>query len=320
MGADGCTNSLKQTDSNGVWFVYGSLKPNELGFRQIERFIEVYENAKLNGYGLLIRDGLPGLEKRIGGIVDGYNLYAKPGQESELAFVIEQFEDPSLYEVCEVEVINNSGADVQATSNFLRYIRNGNPESIQSSTWSMCDDPLFKRGLPILYATAHESEAFVGLAGDMPSFWHNYLPVMGTFLNLWTVMERYVAFAQPGVKSVRSSKNLCSTAPTMSAHLKALRVSDEGVNAMKSVVTYPNRHVWRADKVKRAVRTHIPTEVWYQVRNNSAHRGKSAAMDYNLVRNCALGLSEFLVALLSQEVDGLEHLENLLDTSSPSES
>ena len=320
MDNDGCENSLKQPASHGVWFVYGSLKPGELGYRQIKEFIETYEKAKLKGYGLLIRDGLPGLEERNGGIVDGYNLYAKLGQESELASFIEQFEDPSLYEVCEVKVTIDSGADVQAASNFLKYIRNGNPEPIQSSTWSICDDPLFRHGLPSLYTTAHESEAFNGFAGDMPSFWHNYLPVMGTFLNLWTVMERYVAFAQPGVKSVRSSKTPCSTAPTMSAHLKALRDSDEGVKAMESVVTTPDRTVWRTNKVKRAVRSRVLTEVWYQVRNNSAHRGKSAAKDYNLVRNCALGLSEFLVALLSQEVNGLEHLEDLLTTSHPSES
>ena len=314
MDNDGSTNSLKQPSSNGVWFVYGSLKPSELGYRQIEGFIETYENAKLDGYGLLIRDGLPGLEQRNDGIVDGFNLYARLGQESELASTIERFENPSLYEVREVKVSNNSGADVQAASNFLRSPRNGHAKPIRSSTWGVCDDPLFKYGLPILYNMAHDSKARNRYGSDMDVFWHDYLPVMGTFLNLWTVMERYVAFAQPAAKSVRSP-----TIP-MSKHLSVLRGSDEGVKAMKSVVTLPDRDVFRADKVKRKVRSSVPTEFWYTVRNTSVHQGKSAPEDYNLVRNSALGLSQFLVALLSQEVNGLEHLENLLDILPSSES
>ena len=59
MDVDGCENSLKHPASNGVWFVYGSLKPSELGFRQIEHLIDDHEPARVDGYRIWIRDGLP---------------------------------------------------------------------------------------------------------------------------------------------------------------------------------------------------------------------------------------------------------------------
>lgn len=319
MDANGPEYSLNQSNSPRVWFVYGSLKPAELGFRQIEHLIDHHGPAQLKGYRLFIRDGLPGIGANEGGrwTVSGHLLHAKTGQESELASVIERFENPRLYEVQEVEVTNASGTCVQAAANLFKYPGKGNSEPIESLTWSVSDDVYFRYGLPTLFAMAHGSISGSNGSSNTPDFWEAYLPIMGTFLNLWTVLERYVAFAQPCINLMPSRKRQNGASPSIAEHLTALVASDAGKKALDSVVNLPKRQVSRTDNVSRPVRLHIPTETWYQVRNNSAHRGKSAFKDYDLVQNSALGLSEFLVALLSQEVNGLEHLKDLL-TGAPS--
>ncbi len=70
--------------------------------------------------------------------------------------------------------------------------------------------------------------------------------------------------------------------------------------------------IYRADSVRRAVRANVPWELWYTVRNNAAHRGKSAIRDFRIVHDAALGLSEALIALLRLEVPVLnKHYESL---------
>lgn len=317
MDANGPEDSVNLFNIAGVWFVYGSLKPTELGFRQIEHLIDHHEPVQLNGYRLFVRDGLPGIGAKEGGgwTVSGNLLHAKLGQESELASIIERFENPQLYEVQEVEVTNASGTGVQAAANLFKYPRKGNSEPIESSTWSVSEDAYFRYGLPTLFDMAHGSISGSTGSSYTLNFWEAYLPIMGTFLNLWTVLERYVAFAQPCINRVQPQKRQDSALPSLAEHLTALVASDAGKKALESVVNLPKRQVSRTDNVSRPVRRHIPTETWYQVRNNSAHRGKSAFKDYDLIRNSALGLSEFLVALLSQEVNGLEHLKELLDVN-----
>jgi len=314
MGADGCTNSLKQTDSNGVWFVYGSLKPGELGFRQIEDLIDHHEPAQVNGHRIWIRDGLPGLKEGGRGVVDGYLLYPKHEKETELRFAIELFESKKIYRFDNVEVFNSSEICVQAAATFFKR---GllNDELFESPTWSVSDDVYFRYGLPTLFKMAHGSAKNGGSSND-PYFWQEYLPIMGAFLNLWTVLERYMQFAQPALKSNEENE----AKGIITRNLSALENSDAGKTAYDKVIN-KNKHQYLPAKGGRRT----PSQdrylwQWYTARNNSAHRGKSAYSDYDKVRNAALGLSEFLVALLSQEVNGLEHLENLLDTLPPSES
>jgi len=317
MDANGPEDPLKHSKSAGVWFVYGSLKPSELGFRQIEHLIDHHESAQLKGYRLLVRDGLPaiGIDQSKTKMVDGHLLYAKLGEESQLASVIDAFELPGNYEVHSAEVSNSSGISIQAATNFLKYAKNGNPEFIESSSWSVCDDAYFRHGLPTLFHAAQNSIAGFHGHGNSPDFWKDYLPIMGTFLNLWTVMERYVAFSQPCINSDIYEKNRPEKPSTMQEHLKALEQSNAGKKALVSVIHRPNRPVFRTDIGRRSISPNNPLRYWYQVRNNSAHRGKSVFKDYDLVRHSALGLSEFLVTLLSQEVNGLEHLKKLLDVN-----
>jgi len=311
MGNDGCKNSLKQPSGNGVWFVYGSLKPGELGYRQIEHLIDDHEPARVSGYRIWIRDGLPGLkEGQNHDGVDGHLLYSKEGKEIELQSVIESFETEKIYKFDEVEVSNSSNLCVTATATIFMRPQERD-EVFEWPTWSISDDVYFRYGLPTLFKIVHESRKEGGHS-DSLDFWQEYLPIMGSYMSLWTVMERYIQFSQPGLNP--NIKNEAQEA--MTRHLRAIELSDAGKDAYDKVIhknkdrPQPNRGHPRNQSADRYL-IH-----WRTVRNNSVHQGKSAHSDYRLVRNAALGLSEFLVALLSQEVDGLDFGD--LGVTSPS--
>jgi len=285
----------------------------------------------------MIRDGLPGLSNGEGGVVeggvvDGHLLYAKPEKETELQSVIKLFETPEVYQLHDVEVIKAPQICVHATASFfkkLRRVPKPNDEPFESSTWSVSDDVYFQYGLPTLFKMAHESRTNGG-PGDSPHFWQEYLPIMGTFLNLWTVLERYVAFAKPAItgvnrvegqgENVKCQEDHNVEKITMLNHLKALQKSDIGEKALNKVISKPTDRIHKSDGGGTPVMPGKVLENWYQIRNNSAHRGKSAYSDYRKVREAALGLSEFLVTLLSQEVNGLEHLQEHLTDSYSSKS
>lgn len=332
MDADGCENSLKQPASNGVWFVYGSLKPGELGFRQIEHLIDDHEPARVDGYRIWIRDGLPGLKEEEEldpnrNWVDGHLLCAKEGKETELKSVIKSFETEATYKFDNVEARNSSNVCVTATATFFRRDQK-NDDVFEWPTWSISDDVYFRYGLPTLFRTVHASKEITGPSGSI-DFWQEYLPIMGSYMNLWTVLERYIEFSQPGHRPNNEKARYCEQCGAalnnekkgaMTSHLRAIESSDAGKKAYGKVTHKNDVKVQPARDHPRKQSKDRFLFHWRTARNNSVHRGKSAHSDYRLVRNAALGLSEFLVALLSQEVNGLEHLEDLLTTSHPSES
>lgn len=310
MDGDGCENSLKQAANNGVWFVFGSLKPSELGFRQIEHLVDHDEPAQVDGYRIWIRDGLPGiLEGNKHDCVDGHLLYAKEGKETELESVIKKFEGNVHYKFSNVEVSSSSNTCATATATCFKRSHGGD-EVFDRLTWSISDDVYFRYGLPTLFRTVHESKKRGG-PSDSIDFWQEYLPLVGSYMNLWTVLERYIQFTQPGLKS--NPENQAKDA--MTRHLRAIELSEAGKKAYAEVIHKNRDRPQPSGDYPREQSTDRYLIHWRTARNNSVHRGKSAHSDYLLVRKAALGLSEFLIALLSQEVNGLE-FEDLSATSS----
>ncbi|MDA9790954.1 gamma-glutamylcyclotransferase [bacterium] len=290
--------------SNMAWFVYGSLKPGELGFRRVERYLERSRPALLRGHSLALRDGLPVVVHKPDGLVHGYVLEPVAGEESKMDAAIASFEDPATYKSQEVAVeIGEDSIQVRVRLNLAKHPGNGRLDRIPGGTWSVADDLLFRHALPVLYEQAHEPNRILPDSNEI-EFWRGYLPLMGTVLNLWTVFERYVAFAQPALDDETDSES-AQKRFSMNDHIRALHDSEVGLAAIATVEHLPSERVFRSDHVRRAVRAHVPWEQWYTVRNNAAHRGKSAIRDIDVVRETAMGLSEALAALLGLEVPEL---------------
>ena len=299
---------MTATQATG-WFVYGSLKPGELGFRRIQDFVARHEPATLDDHMLAVRDGLPVVIEKPGFTVRGYLLVPLAEHVDDLTAAIASFENPQTYKTDAVTVHTTQFDAIAAFTNKAKYPGHGSPDRINAGVWGVADDLLLRHGLPVLFQQAHGPWLF-GHDSEDPAFWKTYLPAMGTVLNLWAVFERYVAFAQPAAISPMASVSL--SPPTMQEHLNALEASDIGARALEQVTHLPKERIFRATSVRRSARQHRPWETWYTVRNNAAHRGKSAFRDAQLVQDTAMGLSEALVALLSEEVPPLGcHYRNL---------
>ena len=299
------------SEDTRLWFVYGSLKPGELGYRRIESRIAETFPGQLDGWRLALRDGLPVVTRRPYSTVDGFVLEAKPDQLDALDLSIRSFEDPNTYAESIATVKTPDNEHLQVRVNAAKHPNKSPLEPVSSGAWSVSDDLLFRHALPVLYEQAHRSER-VYPDSDEPAFWESYLPLMGTLLNLWTVFERYVAFAQPALQNQSADDAGDKTGFTMADHYLALHDSDLGSQLLKHVQILPAERIYRADSVRRAVRANVPWELWYTVRNNAAHRGKSAIRDFRIVHDAALRLSEALIALLRLEVPVLnKHYESL---------
>ena len=304
------------------WFVYGSLKPGELGYRRIETLVAESFPAQLDDWQLGLRDGLPAIKEKPSSAVKGFVLEAKPDEADALDTEISSFEypitqNPRTYKESIATVTTPDGQKLAVKVNAANHPNKSPLETISSGTWSVSDDLLFRHALPVLYDQAHQTED-VYPDSDIPEFWKTYMPLKGTFLNLWTVFERYVAFAQPALQNLPTEDRgdreecECKAGPKMTDHYLALHESDLGTRLLEYVQTLPKERIYLSNKVKRSARTHVPWEQWYTVRNNAAHRGKTAIKDFRIVHNAARGLSEALIALIRLEVPALdEHYESL---------
>ena len=311
------------SNASTPWFVYGSLKPKQLGFRRIERWVSHSKQVELSGHELVLRDGLPGMRaSEQARSVRGALIWPKRGSGEKLTRAIELFESGGDYETTDVSV-NDDGVEFIAHTNMLHKPNRSNPEIIRSGKWMVSQDLSFRYALPVLWRSAHEPGSDVYDSGTR-QYWEAYLPVMGTFLNLWSVFERYIAFAQPALddpenqealddpenqEALDDPEKVRSRFP-VAKHFNALNKSEVGQDVRSQIESsLPSEGRARRGSVSRSSRSATnPWDYWYTVRNNAVHGGKTAIKDLAIVSDAARGLSEALVALLAYEVPGLQKI------------
>ena len=308
------------TNAPTPWFVYGSLKPKQLGFRRIERWVSHSKQVDLSGHELVLRDGLPGIRaSEQARSVRGALIWPKQGSGEELKRAIELFESAGDYETKDVSV-NDDGVELIAHTNMLHKPNRSNPEVIRNGWWVVSQDLSFRYALPVLWRSAHEPGSDV-YDSSTREYWEAYLPVMGTFLNLWSVFERYIAFAQPALDDPEYRKALddpeyrkalddpekVRNSFTLAKHFNALNKSKVGQDVRSQIESsLPSEGRARRDSVSRSSRSATnPWDNWYAIRNNAVHGGKTAIKDLDIVSDAARGLSEALIELLAYEVPPL---------------
>ena len=308
------------SNASTPWFVYGSLKPKQLGFRRIERWVSHSKQVDLSGHELVLRDGLPGIRaSEQARSVRGALIWPKQGSGEELKRAIELFESAGDYETKDVSV-NDDGVELIAHTNMLHKPNRSNPEVIRNGWWVVSQDLSFRHALPVLWRSAHEPGSDV-YDSSTREYWEAYLPVMGTFLNLWSVFERYIAFAQPALDDPEYRKALddpeyrkalddpekVRNSFTLAKHFNALNKSKVGQDVRSQIESsLPSEGRARRDSVSRSSRSATnPWDNWYAIRNNAVHGGKTAIKDLDIVSDAARGLSEALIELLAYEVPPL---------------
>ena len=267
-------------------FVYGALKPGLPAFEAIRTLVETFTRDVVTGE-LWVRDGLPLLSKSGHGSVDGYLLHWKPGQADNGYAAVCAFEPRKHYAWSEVTL--KTGA--QANALVIRFPTKGNPQRLDSSSWSLTNDPAFGPGLETVQRVLEE----VDRMSDSDK-WPRFFRAQMAYLLLWSILERLSALCfGPGQDPMQRIKKL------------------HELSGMKDLVSLT---VQRKDKVfdSRNPKTDIRLDrtdavkcfkYYYQVRSNLSHRGKGMFKEFDKV-HCSL---KELLAITQQYLGKLKEQE-----------
>lgn len=269
-------------------FVYGSLKPGELAHEQIATMVRESALARLDGYGLWVRDGLPFAATHTGESVPGYLLFPRQEATDEFYRVVRAYEGSELYSEQTVVVDTPSGG-VEARAFIGRRASRGHPEAMVHGAWSVRTDPLFVFGLDAVHRSAVNllpkvRELRPGLV-ETAEFWDAFVPLQGLYLVLSSVVERYA--------TLRFGQSLPPTEKfaVLDRDPRARAAVEEARPPEFSVVDSRSANSPRST-------SRAPFTAWYQVRNNLTHRGKGGYHDIDLVRDAVIGLHDTMRHLI----------------------
>ena len=267
-------------------FVYGALKPGFPAFEAIRALVETFTRDVVTGE-LWVRDGLPLLSKSGHGSVDGYLLHWKPGQADNGYAAVCAFEPRKHYAWSEVTL--KTGA--QANALVIRFPTKGNPQRLDSSSWSLTNDPAFGPGLETVQRVLEEVDR-ISDSDEWPRFFRAQM----AYLLLWSILERLSALCfGPGQDPMQRIKKL------------------HELSGMKDLVSLT---VQRTDTVSdsrdpntdyKLDRTDAEScfKYYYQVRSNLSHRGKGMFNEFDKVH---YSLKE-LLTITQQYLDKLKDLK-----------
>lgn len=292
-------------------FVYGSLKPGELGFEQIEGMVSKYSVAELRDFALYVRDGLPIISKSAPGeTVEGVLLNITAGMEIDFWRVVTEYEGTTNYKFVDSIPVLSEGKEHLTGAFIGRKMGKGNPERLYTP-WTSKLDPIFSQSFPILHAEiSGNSLKFIRAEHDPRGYWGQMNKLLSQYLLLVSILEHLTVVKFGGSKKQEPMIRIRKLQQSQGC-LNALRgLSDEKNNPPIEVVD--------SRAVKDSLSSSNPEQAlfaWYQVRSNLQHRGKASLFDATLVHKSCIGLSNFLLEYLRINVHGIEHeWEQLLGT------
>lgn len=253
------------------FFAYGLFKPRQLGFLQLKDLVcKVTEGCETAGT-LLLRDGLPILNKegRHERTV-GFLLQFKSDASAEEAYCRIAKMEPEKQYRWEERIVSGS------QSNLLLGISPSKGSTKCAEGWDGESDPLFTAALEVVKET---------LDGNSKFDW-NFKPLFRlemAYLLLWSAIERYMSLRYGlGDKPMKKIDQLAQEPALRSALMKHVKES---------------RLVVRADDPTENVRLNQsdPKKAlcyYYQVRSNLVHRGKGVQDDHDKIYKSGIELLE----------------------------
>ena len=291
-------------------FVYGSLKPGELGFEQIEAMVSKYSAAELHDFALYVRDGLPIIRKPAPGeTVDGVLLTINAGMEEDFWQVVTEYEGTTNYKFENSIPIISEGKEHLSGAFIGRKMGKGNPEKLYAP-WTSKLDPIFSQSFPLLHRDiAGNLLKFTDAENDPSGYWNQMNRLLSQYLLLVSILEHLTVVKFGGSKKQEPM-----------VRIRKLQQSQGCLNAFKSLsneINNPPIKVSDSRAVEDSLSSSTPEQAlfaWYQVRSNLQHRGKASLFDASLVHKSCIGLSNFLLEYLRINVQGIENeWEKLLE-------
>lgn len=283
-------------------FVYGSLKPHELGFEQIKNLIVNYREAEIRGYSLYVRDGLPLIKKTFeDNKVRGFLIEVNPNYRIEFWKSVDDYEGTTNYRREDGQRILIENSEILATTYVGRKMNKGNPQLL-NEPWSSKLNPILSQSFPFLHLKISSNNLkFTEAEHDPSGYWRQMNDLLSQYLLLVSILEHLTVVKFGGRKGQEPM-----------VRIGKFQDSDGFKNAFEKInqeLFNPSFYVSDSRKVEDSLSSSSPDkalEAWYQVRSNLQHRGKSSIYDAGLVQKSCIGLSNLLLEYLRTEVSGIE--------------
>jgi hypothetical protein len=253
------------------FFAYGIFKPGELGFLRIKEFVDGKPISCTVPGQLWVRDGLPIAHLRAtrGSEISGYLIHFEPGVGFNAYARIAELEPEYQYKW---NMKKPNGEDA--------WILEGkNPENGEIyGDWDGQQDPLFGYGLDVI-------EEIWEINHGVSGAYDKLFRLEAAYLLLWSAIERYASLRYHLSNRVKFKLEPIITDSAFAQALKKYVVIDKP----RSVRSADNPEtVWNLDP--NSPRDSF--QYYWQIRNNTSHRGKSAgATDH---KRLTLSLDELL--------------------------
>ncbi|MEW2479664.1 gamma-glutamylcyclotransferase [Mycobacterium sp. NPDC049093] len=270
-------------------FVYGNLKPGELGYDLISKQVLGRQTGELPG-DLWVRDGVPLANlNSSGGRISGYLLTLSPDGYDNVG----KCEPATYYQWSTATCVEPAGLEVNVLGPVEGLTADRGGGDALHEPWTTALDPLFTYGLAAVAATLRSDGrmAFEGNFYD-PSTWTRFYRLQAAYMLACSILERLAFWIAS------------NDGPT--AAVNAVGRQAEFVAAVQQIgVQIPQHAVHRADNPRKKVVLNRPDQFakWaYQIRSNLMHRGKSAWSEANLVRTALIDLHDVLRVYLLTKV------------------
>lgn len=295
LAADTCSQQERRPfvpeDVTLPFFAYGLFKPEEPLHRYLRDFLGDLPPVPGAVRGsLLIRDGLPLLKDGSTGRVDGHVICFRPGRGADGYETIRSRESPEQYRWKRLELIDPPGR-------WANVLVGKSPDrgsvAAEETTWRSSDDAVLRDGLALIRQIANKHGAAPFDSAPPESFgWDRLFRLHMAYLFLWTVIERYAAFAYGPVLGPTRKAGALGADPLFAEILAATSGRQDRLFSSEKPAD-PPYCLDRGNPEKSAM-------YYFQVRNNLTHRGKGAWKDAERIRESLLELLTIIEQVVSR--------------------
>ena len=270
-------------------FVYGTLKPDELAFRQIQASVTEERPVAIEGFTLAVVDGIPYALPATDSWIKGSLLRVDPSAYARIS-AYEQV--PYLYQWREVEtkvgkanMLVSSRREITRSRHELR------------DHWTVLDDTFMVHGIPWVFEKLNDLKKSEQERGRGAQEGYLLIELQSMYMVLWTLFERILLFTYgvPGFgESVRKKLDRVRQdsewlGSIEKANIQPVRVRPHGT---------PDRSADNAGS--------FCFDDWVAMRNNIVHRGKAALVEYKALKRACVDMSNVLRIFLESASPSLK--------------
>ena len=220
----------KSIDKTKPFFAYGFLKPDEIGYSVIKKYVKYYEDYNVLNHELYLKDGLP-VALSGNGSINGFLLTFAP-ENAELAYrniaimtygglyYLERVFESEKY-VANMLVLNRNVS--KQDEELISLVKCNRGE------WQSNEDSFFSETMHYLKNYYFEPLFYDSLTEHVPPYYKSYadmsLTLQMAYMELWALVDRYCTMSC-WVNNTHLTEKARMFAENNERFLKALKVLD----------------------------------------------------------------------------------------------